>query len=68
MTAGIANADAEWAQQFLSAAVDWGGAPLSIDAWDIHNYLLDTPDQYDVALFQQPSNFSPLEGLAPAPP
>jgi hypothetical protein len=52
MSAGIGDADADWAQQFIDATVQWTGAPPALDAWNIHNYLLDTPDPYDSATFQ----------------
>ena len=52
LSAGIADADAGWAQAFVAATVAWTGAPPDLDGWNIHNYLLDGPDPYDSARFQ----------------
>jgi hypothetical protein len=50
-SAGIADADAGWANRFYEAVVAWSGAPPDLDAWNIHNYLLDGPDPYDAGRF-----------------
>ena len=52
--AGIANADWQWAQAFReSYRVQYGRWPR-VDAWNIHNYVLEPQlDQLDVAEFQR---------------
>jgi hypothetical protein len=53
-SAGIANADWQWAEAFREAfRVKYGRYPR-IDAWNIHNYVLEPEfDPYDVTEFQQ---------------
>jgi hypothetical protein len=51
MSAGIGNADAGWSQQFVDATIAWTGTPPDLDAWNIHDYLLDTPNAYDTDEF-----------------
>ena len=52
--AGIANADWRWAEAFREAyRVQYGRYPR-VDAWNIHNYVLEPErDQLDVAEFQR---------------
>lgn len=53
-TAGIANADWRWAQRFRdSYRAQFGEAPR-VDAWNIHNYVLEPDrDPLDVAEFRR---------------
>jgi Glycosyl hydrolase catalytic core len=53
MPAGIANADTQWAAAFRTQYEQMTGAPPQVDAWNIHNYLLDTADPYDLGEFQR---------------
>jgi hypothetical protein len=53
MPAGIANADAQWAAAFRTQYEQMTGAAPQVDAWNIHNYLLDTADPYDLGEFQR---------------
>lgn len=52
--AGIANADWRWADAFREAFRAQYGRYPRVDAWNIHNYILEEgADQYDVAEFQR---------------
>jgi hypothetical protein len=52
--AGIADADWRWAQAFRESYRAQYGTYPRVQAWNIHNYLLDADkSQYDVAEFQQ---------------
>ncbi len=54
MSAGIANADWQWAEAFREAYHQAHGAYPRIDAWNVHNYVLE-PDhsQLDQDVFRQ---------------
>lgn len=53
-TAGIANADWGWAQAFRERYRSEYGQYPAVDAWNIHNYLLDPAgDPYDVGTFRR---------------
>jgi len=52
--AGIANADWEWAQAFREAYNARYGRYPRVDAWNIHNYMLESDqDPYDVEEFKR---------------
>jgi hypothetical protein len=53
MPGGIANADTQWAAAFRTQYERLTGVPPQVDAWNIHNYLLDTANPYDLAVFQR---------------
>jgi hypothetical protein len=53
-TAGIGNADWMWAEAFREAFRDRYGRYPRVDAWNIHNYMLEADlDPYDVAEFKR---------------
>ena len=35
----------------MTETITWTGAPPALDAWNIHDYLLDTPNPYDTTTF-----------------
>ena len=52
--AGIANADWNWAQAFREAFRGTYGRYPRVDAWNVHNYILEPAlDPYDAAEFQR---------------
>ena len=52
--AGIANADWQWAQAFREAYYERYERYPRVDAWNIHNYILEPGlDPYDVEEFQR---------------
>jgi hypothetical protein len=52
--AGIGNADWMWAEAFREAFHQKYGRYPRVDAWNIHNYMLEAHlDPYDVELFQR---------------
>ncbi len=52
--AGIANCDWEWAQAFREAYRQAEGEYPPVDAWNVHNYILEPErDQLDLAEFQR---------------
>ena len=52
--AGIANVDWNWAQAFREAFRSSYGRYPRVDAWNVHNYILEASlDPYDVAEFQR---------------
>ena len=53
MPAGIAGADARWAADFAARYATLTGAPLDVDAWNIHGFVLDPADPYDFTLLQR---------------
>jgi hypothetical protein len=54
VSAGIANADWEWAEAFREAYRARYGRYPRIDSWNIHDYILEPEfDPYDVAEFQR---------------
>ncbi|HUS16735.1 MAG TPA: glycosyl hydrolase [Chloroflexia bacterium] len=53
LPAGIADADPKWAAAFQAEYLRQTGAPLDVDAWNIHCYLLDTDDPYDFFEFKR---------------
>ena len=53
-SAGIANADCEWAAAFRDSYREQYGEYPAVDAWNIHNYILEPDrDQLDLAEFQR---------------
>lgn len=52
IVAGLADADTAWADRFLAAYRQISPKRSDIDAWNIHNYLLDGPSQYDQGRFK----------------
>lgn len=54
VSAGIANADWQWADSFREQHRRLTGEYPRLDAWNIHNYILDDDhDPYDVAEFKR---------------
>jgi hypothetical protein len=52
--AGLANADWAWADAFRQSYREQYGAYPSLDAWNVHNYILEPgADQLDAAEFQR---------------
>ena len=54
LSAGIADADWQWAEQFRQEYRKLTGDFPFLDGWNIHNYILgDGQDQYDVGEFKR---------------